>query len=581
MINEKDIVRLGNLKPFRDLPTYPDFRSMVNGCADLYREDDAFIVKVKRATKTEPAQYVKHSYLDVKRDVENLALGLIKLGLKDKRVAVTGKNSYEWLITYFAQQSGVGIIVPLDKDLPLEELTFSMKKAEVSAIVFDKEREENVRKAIAEPELKDVKMIAVNETEGAVSFYDVIRMGESATVEERNALLATPIDGNALSIILFTSGTSGLAKAVMLTQQNVISNCKDAADCEDIRRGDRNIAFLPYHHTLGATGQLALFTVGSPTVYCDGLKYIQQNLKEYEVAVFICVPLIIESIYKKIMATIEKQGKMATFKKGMKISNFLMKFGIDIRRKLFKDIHEQLGGHIRYVISGASPLDPVVAEVYPAIGINVVQGYGMTETAPILAVEGLGQTEAGTVGYALPRTEVAILNPDKDGVGEVIGRGPGVMLGYYNDPVETAKILEEDGWIHTGDLGMISEDKHMLKICGRSKNVIVLKNGKNVYPEELETLVANLPYVKECMVYGEEKTGRNNVDDMVIVLRLVYDSESFPGKDISEIQKEVDSDIEKINATMPAYKRIFRTYLTTVEMEKTTTGKVKRYKQVK
>ncbi|MCQ2554237.1 MAG: AMP-binding protein [Clostridia bacterium] len=578
MINENNLIKVPTLPRFRNVPLMHDLREMIRYCADTYKDETAFIIKTKRATKTEKAEYFYRSFIDYRNDIEDLGLGLMKYGTKGKRLAIIAKNRYEWMVSYFAQVSGLGVVVPLDKDLPSEELRQSMIKAKVEVLVFDKDHKQVVCDALSCPELSSVTAVCMDGCDDlpfdAVAYSDIVKLGKSATVEEKETFRNLPIDGTEMAIILFTSGTSGLAKAVMLSQFNITSNCKYTLDAEDIRRGDVNMAFLPYHHTFGCTGQIMLTFAGAATVYCDGLKYIQQNLVEYKVSDFICVPLIIESIYKKIMATVKKQGKMKKLETGMKISKLLLKLGIDKRRQLFKDIHDQLGGAVRYVISGASPLDPVVAEFYKAIGMEVFQGYGMTETSPVIASEGYKCTCPGTIGRGIPATEVAILNPNEEGIGELIARGPGVMLGYYEAP-ELTKEAIEDGWIHTGDLVCLTENQ-MIKICGRSKNVIVLKNGKNVYPEELETLISNIPYVKECMVYGEEKNG---TDDVIVAVKVVYMEDAFEGKSVEEINATVKSDIEKINDTVPAYKRINSITVTDTEMEKTTTGKVKRYKQ--
>ena len=381
-----------------------------------------------------------------------------------------------------------------------------------------------------------------------------------------------------MAIMLFTSGTTSKSKIVMLSQYNIARNISDMQLVEDFRSTDVNLAFLPYHHTFGSTGILMFLSRGATNVFCDGLRHIQKNLVEYQVSTFVCVPLLIESIYKKIWQEIEKTGQTKKVKFGMKLSKFLLKFGIDIRAKLFKQIIDKLGGKIRSVISGASGLDPKVAEGFRAFGISVVQGYGLTETSPVLAAESAEAYKAGSTGLPMPDVEIKIDNPNESGMGEIIAKGPNIMLGYYENEEETNKVLK-DGWFYTGDLGYI-DNEGFLFITGRQKNVIVLKNGKNIYPEEIETLINNLPYVEESMVYGKEKD-----DDLIASVKIVYNKDymnsHYPEKSEEEIKNIIWEDIKKINKTMPNYKHIKNLIITDEEMIKTTTAKIKRFEEMK
>jgi long-chain acyl-CoA synthetase len=323
---------------------------------------------------------------------------------------------------------------------------------------------------------------------------------------------------------------------------------------------------------------------GATNVFCDGLKYIAQNLKEYQVSVFICVPLIIEAIYKKIFQQAKKQGKDVLLRRMMKLSSILLKLGIDVRRKLFHSVLEQLGGKLRFVISGAAAISPEVAKGFNELGILTVQGYGLTETAPVLTAENAKSIRTGSVGVSMCNVKLKIHEPNENGIGEVIAQGPNVMLGYYENPEESAKVLR-DGWFFTGDLGYMDEDGFLF-LSGRKKNVIVLKNGKNIYPEELEILLNKLPYLEESMVFGWEKG-----DDYVISAKLVYKEdtilEMYPefkgedGLDKERFSEMVQKDIDEINALMPAYKHIKRLLLNDEPTVKTTTAKVKRFEEIK
>ena len=319
-----------------------------------------------------------------------------------------------------------------------------------------------------------------------------------------------------------------------------------------------------------------MISQGTTTVFCDGLKYIQKNIKEYRVTVFVCVPLLIEAMYKRIQLAIDKQGKRKTFERGLKISRFLLKFHIDIRRKLFKDILDELGGRLRYIVSGASALDPEVTKGFEDIGINVVQGYGMTEASPVIAGENPENKRPGSIGFSMPDMDLVLADQNEEGIGELVARGANVMLGYYEDQEATDAILI-DGWLHTGDLASIDKDGFIF-IRGRQKNVIVLKNGKNVYPEELEDLIDALPYVQESMVYGQKRRKDGDSKDLTLAAKIVYDKDRIDCS-IEELNKRVAEDIDKINETLPTYKQLRRFELTDEPMEKTTTGKIKRYAQ--
>lgn len=565
----------------RQMPLYKDIREMLDGCALLYNEEPIYIIKTKRETKTEPAQYRTISFMEHRREVSWLGTALMQLGLKGKRLAIIGRNRYEWMLGYYAFQCGLGVIVPLDKGLPLEEIEMSLTKAGADALLFDKDHLDLVERLRMREEYKDMLCISMDRLEGYPSVPELIEQGKNAPEKVQKEFCDLPVDGNALSIILFTSGTSGLAKAVMLSQYNITYNIWSVLSVEDLRRGDVNMAFLPYHHTFGSTGQAMMSCVGMTSVYCDGLKYVQKNIIEYKVSVFICVPLLIEALYKRVMQEVEKQGKMKKYRTGVKLTRFLLKLGIDKRRSVFKEIHDKLGGNLRCMVSGASALDPECALGLTDLGMNVVQGYGMTESSPVLAGEDPDHLRIGTIGWSMPGVTLMVEDPNEEGIGELIAQGPNVMMGYYDNPEATEEIMG-DGWLHTGDLVSLDADGY-ITIRGRKKNVIVLKNGKNIYPEEVEMQIAALPYVVESMVFGESRKGENDAQDLVLSVNLVYDpvrmKETRGAQTPEEIEAAVAKDIEELNSTLPSYKRIYRRYLTTEPMEKTTTGKIKRYKQ--
>ena len=379
------------------------------------------------------------------------------------------------------------------------------------------------------------------------------------------------IDNDATDIIVFTSGTSQDAKAAQLSQANIASTIVAMRKVEPIYEDDVEMILLPLHHVFGNQGVLMFISNGATNVFCSGLKYVQKELKEYGVTAFFAVPLIIEAMIGKVLKMAEKEGKLATLEKGRKIGRALLKVGIDVRRKLFKDVIDGLGGKLRFMISGASGLDRKILDYATDFGILTVQGYGLTETSPTIASESYFYRRPGSVGHAMDGVECKINDPDENGIGELYVKGPNVMKGYLDDDEANAKVFV-DGWFNTGDLCRIDKDGYLF-ITGRKKNVIVLKNGKNVYPEEIEALIDKLPYVVENVVMGEEKG-----DDYRIVAHVVYDpeAEEIKGKSEAEVQAIVDEAIQKINDEMPKYKSIKQAYIRTEPFEKTTTQKIKR-----
>ena len=556
---------------------FDNIRDLINNSVKLYPSNIAFKIKHKDGKNV---SYTNITYTDFQNDINYVGTGLQKLGYKDKRIAVIGKNCYEWAVTYYAVINGLGVIVPLDKGLPKEEIESLLIRSKADMIVFEKSYEDSINEIFQKKStnLKEVVCMEKSKFNDIKCLDDIKQIGEKELKNGNNNYLDNEIDNKKMASIIFTSGTTSLAKAVMLSHYNIVSNIYSMQCVEKMYSTDVNMAFLPFHHTFGSTGLTLFLASGATNVFCDGLRYIQDNLKEYKVSVFVCVPLLIEAMYKKIMLQIEKQGKKEKFEKGLKISQFLLKFGIDVRRKIFKDIINNLGGNIRFIISGASAIDKNVAKGFNDFGILTVQGYGLTETAPVIAAENIKNIRYGSVGFPLPEVSVKIDNPNEEKIGEIVAKGPNVMLGYYENKEATDEVLK-NGWFHTGDLGYIDEDGFIF-ITGRKKNVIVLKNGKNVYPEELELLINNLPYVAESMVYGMPKD-----DDLVVSVKIVYNETYVKQKfgDVSEdeLHDIIWKDIKEINKGLVKYKYIKNLVITNEPMVKTTTAKVKRFEEMK
>ncbi len=554
---------------------FGNIREVIKNAVKEHPDNNAFILK---ETNGKDVEYKNITYTKFDKQIDCLGTALVSKGLKGKRIAVIGKNCYEWIVSYLAVVNGTGIVVPLDKGLPEKEIETSLIRSESEAIIFEDDYIDMIKNIKSNNQTKVTKFICMNKQDEFENIYTLIDEGEKLLQQGNKEFIESEINNEEMSILLFTSGTTSAAKAVMLSHKNIASNIYSMTKCEDIRSTDTNIAFLPFHHTFGSTGILMFLSRGATNVFCDGLRHIQKNLNEYHVSMFVCVPLLIESIYKKVWQEIEKTGQTKKVKFGMKLTKFLLIFGIDIRRKIFKQIIDKLGGKLRYVISGASGLDGEVATGFRNFGIEVVQGYGLTETSPTLIAETAKSYKAGSTGLPIPNVEIKINNPNEQGIGEILAKGPNVMLGYYKNEEATNEVLV-DGWFHTGDLGYKDKDGFIF-ITGRQKNVIVLKNGKNIYPEELETLVNQLPYVAESMVYGKEKN-----DDLVVSVKVVYDKEyaknNWQDKTQEDIEKLIWEDIKKINQTMPNYKHIKNLIATDEEMIKTTTAKIKRFEEMK
>lgn len=559
---------------------FENIRDIIKNTVDKYPTNNAFIIKEKLENKTD---YKYITYKNFYEDINGLGTGLIHLGLKNKRIAIIGKNSYEWILSYISILSGVGITVPLDKGLKENEIISSIIRSKAYAIIFEKEYLDIIRTMKKETSLKTyICMEALsadeNNDSSILNFNEIVNVGKDLLNHGDSKYINASIDSEKMSSIVFTSGTSSASKAVMLCHKNIASNIYDMQCTEKIYNTDVNIAFLPFHHMFGSTGILFFLAHGATNVFCDGLRHVQKNLVEYKVSVFVCVPLLLEAMYKKIIVEIEKQGKTKLINFGTKLSKFLLKFKIDIRRKLFKQVIDKLGGNLRLVISGASGIDKKVAEGFNNFGILAIQGYGLTETAPVLAAENEKAMKLGSCGIPMLNVDLKIDNPNEDGIGEIVVKGPNVMLGYYENEKATNEVLK-DGWFYTGDLGYLDKDGFLF-ITGRKKNVIVLKNGKNVYPEELENVISNLEYVAESMVYGKPKD-----DDFIVSVKIVYNEEIMKDKfntdSMDKIKEIIWNDIKKINNDLPNYKHIKHLEITTEPMIKTTTAKVKRHEEIK
>ena len=566
---------------YNDVKKYRDLREVVNDAVDKFPEKTAFIEKIKDG---ENVTYRNISYKEFKEEIDGLASSLISLGLKDKKIAILSQNRYEWIESYFTIVNGVGVVVPLDRSLPKDEVVSLLRRSKVDAIIFDgkyKDIMKEIKDTDKENNVKYYICIDKEENDDFISYDKLIEKGKEYVKEDSDyykQYVNAEIDPKEMKILLYTSGTTSMSKAVMLCHENLVTELYGLESVLKLYpEKDRYLEFLPLHHTLGAIVMIFIFATGGETAFCEGLRHIQENIIEYKPTIFVAVPLLIENIYKKIMKQVEKKGKLKKVEFGRKLCNFLLKFGIDIRRKVFKEIIDNLGG-LRVVISGAASLDKEVAKAFNEMGIELVQGYGLTETSPVITVENDKYVKYGSVGFPLIDVEVKIEDPDENGIGEIKTKGPIVMLGYYEMEEETKEVLTDDGWFYTGDLGYI-DDEGYLFVTGRKKYVIVLKNGKNIYPEELENLINKLPYVSECIVFGYPKD-----DDLVVTAKIVYNKEYVEdvmnGITKEELEKIIWQDIKKINSTLSTFKHIKKIVVTDEPMIKTTTAKIKKLAEI-
>lgn len=550
----------------REATKFDDIREIIYNSAKIYSNNIAFVTKI---TNGKEITYKNTTYKELLEDINSLGISLYKLGLKEQRIAICGRNRYEWALTHLTSLMGNMVSVPIDKELQLEELEDSLIRSKAKAIVFDEKYVGKIQEIIKRNKTQIETYICMGNISGFKSINNLINEGK---ILDKSEYTNCKINNKDMSILLFTSGTTSKSKAVMLSQYGIAVNVYDMQLVEDITSKDTNIAFLPYHHIFGSTAMVVMLACGVKTVFPDGLRYIQSNLNEYKVSLFVGVPLLVDKMYQNIEKTIEKQGKTKLIKFAKKVSQFLLKFNIDIRRKLFKQVIDALGGELRFVISGGAPLDKRVAEGFESYGIKMVQGYGLTETSPVIAAENDNAKRYGSIGVPMKDVELEIYNKDENGIGEIRVKGPNVMLGYYENEEATKEVLR-DGWFYTGDLGYIDKDGFIF-ITGRSKDVIVLKNGKKVFPDELETLVNRLEEVEECIVFGLPEAEDKN--DVKIAIKVVYNKDALDGKTEEEIYNLIWEKIKEINKTFPKYKYIKHLIITDEPLIKTTTQKVKR-----
>ena len=558
---------------------FTDLKDMLKQTGEVYGDRPAYIFKTE-----EKGKFRTITHKEFRENINALGTTLIQMGLKDKRIALISENRYEWELSYLAVASGVGVIVPLDKALPDNELESLILRSQVEAIIYSS-KYDVIMNTLREKKNTNLKyfisMDLEENTQGIYAEKALVEKGKKLLTDGNKTYIDAKIDSEKMGIMLFTSGTTAMSKAVMLSHKNLVTNVMDIIQRFDLTDEDRFLSFLPLHHVFECTvGFLYPISIGGSIAFCEGVKHMAENIKEFEITAMISVPAVFDIIYRKVMKTIEKKGKLANLEKGKKVSQFLLKMKIDLRKQLFKEVHESLGPKLKLVVTGGAALDPETEKGFNDLGFDVEQGYGLTETAPVIAAETPKCRRLGSIGKKFPSVEVKIDDPDEEGIGELMAKGPSIMLGYYENEEATKSALESDGWFHTGDLARIDKDG-FIYISGRKKSVIVLNNGKNVFPEEIETLLNKVEGIKETFVFEKKEDD----GDVKVCVEIVYDKELI--KELYNIEGEENikeflwDKVKEVNKLMPKYKYVREMVITEEPLIKTTTLKIKRHEELK
>jgi long-chain acyl-CoA synthetase len=501
------------------------------------------------------------TYAEFVNSVNHLGAALTEFGFGDKHIACIGMNSYKWVVTYLSVLKSAGVFVPIDKDLPAADIFHIINESETSVVFYTKAHEALFMSSA--DKIPNVKLFIgfdrLEDSEKYISFDKFIEHGESCDLSEYEALKTDP---NVLKMLVYTSGTTGIAKGVMLSEHNLVSSIYYGLEVSTVF--DTCLSVLPYHHTYEAVSGL-LVSIHHHSTICinDSLKEVLKNLSVYKPSYIYLVPAFVEVFYSRITKTIKDSGKQKAFAAMISISNALRKVGIDLRKTLFKSVHTAFGGRLRKIVCGGAPIRPEIGKFFDDVGISLINGYGITECSPLVSANHDKHNDYHTVGIKLRCIDWRIDSPNEEGIGEICVKGDVVMLGYYKQPQKTAEVLK-DGWFYTGDYGYIN-DREQLVITGRKKNLIVLDNGKNVYPEELEAYIMNIEYVVEVVVKGllDEKGGESAIGAEVFLSE-------------EKTSAEVLKDIRKVLYDLPSYKQVSKVVVRKEEFDKTTSKKIKR-----
>ena len=561
--------------PLYETTMFDNLRTMTENAANRFPDKYAITYKIKPTSK----DVLHYTYEEGRVFIRSIATEFISMGMRDSNVALIGEASPEWVFSYFALMSIGAVTVPIDKELPADDMASILNTAACPFVVYSSAIAEKI-KTVKElvPSLNTFVEMGSGCEEFATNLDTVRELGAKKYADGDNSYYDYEIDPKRLASIVFTSGTTGKGKGVMLTTENI---------CMDMQQGmynfnitERTMCVLPPHHTFGSTVNfVGHYAQGCEIYISSGLKYIMNELKTFKPTHLILVPLFVETFYKRIMSAAEKSGKLDTLKKGIKISNLLLKFGIDIRKKLFgESVLSNFGGELEMIICGGAALNQDIIDFFESIGITILNGYGITECAPLISCNRNEYRKMGSVGLPIVGGHVKILNPDENGEGEICYKGPNVMMGYYNDEEATRAVFTEDGYFRTGDYGKVEMegDDQWIYITGRLKNLIIFSNGKNVYPEEIETDIQGVYGVNEVVVYAGES--KSDPKKEVIVAEIYPDFEALERHEIADVQKYFDDAIIAINEKNVSYKKVGKVKIRHEEFPKNTSRKITRFK---
>ena len=555
--------------PLYETTVFEDFRIMTENVAKKYPDRVAFSYKENPRTD----ETVEMTFAQTREVVRGLGTACVELGCREAHVAIIGASSYGWVCSYFALMSIGAVTVPIDKELTVADIKGIIERAECKYVFYGAELGEKLTQ-LKEllPELTFICMWG-NGDENDAHFEKLWKKGDEAYRSGNNTYYDYELDPDKLATIVFTSGTTGKGKGVMLSQTNIVSDMTQGMYNFQITRKTMNV--LPPHHTFGSTVNFVGHYAQGATVYISsGLKYLLKELKEQQPSHLVLVPLFVETLYKRIWATAEKEGKADTLRRAMKLSNRLRRVGIDMRKKLFKSVLSVFGGKLEMIICGGAALNQDIIDMFDAIGITLLNGYGITECAPLISCNRNKYQKNGSVGTPIIGEQVKISNPDENGEGEICVKGPNVMLGYYKDPEATAAAFDEEGYFKTGDYGRL-DDEGWIYITGRLKNLIIFSNGKNVYPEEIECEISRIAGVSEVVVYAGES--RAKPDKELIVAEIFPDYEVLERHGISDAEAYFKQEIAKMNAALPSYKAVGFVKIRKTEFIKNTSKKITRF----
>ena len=560
--------------PLYEVRKITDLRDMLTQSVMLYQDMTAFMIKKKRGMP-----YENVSFKQFGEDVESMGTALSNLLGLGSRVAILSESRYEWYVSYLSVTNGTGVIVPLDKELPPQEIAGLLNRSQADCLIYSVSKQGLIDSI--QSEISSVKhficMDAPTQAD-VLDFHTLLSEGRKLVTDGNRLFIDAPLDPEEMTVLLFTSGTTDRSKAVMLSQRNITANLEGMCAMTYIGPEDVFLSVLPLHHTYECTcGFLCQIYRGSTIAQCEGLRYIVPNMQESKATVILVVPLMLEMFHRAIMKKAKADTKASRkFTFGIALSGFLRKIGIDHRRKIFKAVHDNFGGRLRLIISGGASVDPQVMRDMQNMGIHCIQGYGLTECSPILALNRDVDYNNLSAGLAMPGVEIKIIGKDENGIGEILGKGPSIMIGYYENSEATRLSIDEEGFYHTGDLGYLDKDGFVI-ITGRKKNVIISKNGKNIFPEEIEAILSHSPYVNESIVSGEF----DGKDDVVVTATIFPNMDAVeqclgPDPEIESIQSLLYEEVHKVNEQLVSYKHVRKVVIRDTEFEKTTSKKIRR-----